>query len=257
MSRLGERGGWLTGAAAVAACVLLVAAPVAGASKAKLAIYNVTLGLTGEASEVGSGMCPPDTEPLGTVCEVNDHATFHVDEEFRDAIFVTGKGHARFALPTDAGGFRHVVNGSADEMGKAYEVVGEETQLQPFACSTSLRATVPDADASHQLSWRHRHGSYQFTAETESYGFEGVASGSGKCNGEGWFGNGLVLYPPESHARFTISASEIGRRSFTKTVGSDPAHSTCGSKNSDTGSCSYTWSWHAVVKFERKRLSPL
>lgn len=247
------RRGWAIVAVAIAASALLAAAPTAGAKKAKLAIYNVTLGLTGQASEVGSGMCG-DVKTSVTVCEVNDHASYHVDEEFRDAIFVTGGGRARFPLPSQAGGWRHVVNGSVTEAGAAYQ--GEE-HPEPFSCSSSLSAQAADTGSSHMLTWRQRRGSYQFTAETESYGLEGTVAGSGWCNTQGWFGNGVVLYPPESRARFTIPASDFGRRSFTKTVGSNPGHERCGSWSTGFGGCSYTWGWHAVVKFKLKKLAPL
>lgn len=233
-----------------AACVALFGlAATAAQARPKLALYTVTVGVTGQASEAGNGMCGPKTTS-GLVCEINDSASFHVDEEFRDAEFLVGRGRTRFALPKNVNVTKHTVNGSFHEMGSAFNEQG--TAQEPFNCSGALAAPEGREELGEILAWRKRGRDEDFTAGVESYGFLGVGSGSGICRGESWFG-GIVYFSGESVPRFDIPTSDIGKREFTKTVGGRPMSEHCGHWSTESGSCKYSWGWHAVVKFSRKR----
>ncbi len=197
----------------------------------------------------GKEMCGSKSTS-GLVCEINDGASFHVDEEFRDTEFLVGRGRTRFALPKNVNVTKHTVNGSFHEMGSAYNDGG--TEQEPFDCSGTLAAPEGRGELGEMLTWRKRGRDEDFTAGVESYGFLGVGSGSGICRGESWFG-GIVYFSGESVPRFDIPTSDLGKREFTKTIGGRPMSEHCGHWSTESGSCKYSWDWHAVVKFSRKR----
>lgn len=237
----------------ICAALICVAALAVGTSaaqaRAKFLTYKITVGVTGQASETGKGMCGSKMS-IGLVCEINDHATFHIDEEFRNATFIVGRAPRYLHFPKNTSVGKHTVNGSFTELGSAYN---QEGHLEPFNCSNSLKATEGNQELGEMIAWRRSGSHYSFTAGTEAYGFTAIGNGSGECKGESWFGGGHVAYPPGAIARFEIPTRDIGKRDFTKVVGEHPQGEHCGHWNTDEGSCTNDWGWHAVVKFARTR----
>lgn len=216
-----------------------------------LGLYKVTLGLTGQASEQASGLKCSSASP---VCSEQDNATYHVDLTYPLLEFVIA-GTSPTKLPDGASDSKHVVNGSFHQSGSWFAPLA--STASPYSCNGTLSAITPDAFGSHQITWK-RHGSgYSFAAETETYGFMGDGSGNGPVCGSGtWFGQGRLEYKNEMTAFFTISKSELGQRSFTKTIGGPDARyrepSTC-QEDRQSGTCTFTVGWHAVVKFKRTK----
>jgi hypothetical protein len=219
----------------------------------KIALYKVTVGLSGQAHENASGLpCKAGYE----ICDENASAEYHVDMTYQNVELVIS-GKAPGGMPTYTGNTKHIVNGSFEETGHYLPGgAGSDSPPQSFSCNGALSESAPEGGGDN-LSWKRHWSGLNFQAITERYGFDGTAHGSDPCNGSAWFGGGRLEYKNEMTAFFTVSGSELKQKSFAKTVGGPDARyrepDTC-YEDADTGSCKFDMGWTAIVKFKRTRV---
>ncbi len=216
----------------------------------KIALYKVTVGLSGQAHENASGL-PCKAGYL--ICDENASAEYHVDMTYQNVELVIS-GKAPGGTPTYTGNTKHVVNGSFQESG--HWLPDPNSPPQSFSCNGAL-GEISAEGGGDNMSWKRHGSSMDFQAITEQYGFAGVAHGSKPCDGSAWFGDGRLEYKNEMTAFFTVSASQLKQKSFTKTVGGPDARYREPDKcfeDADTGSCKFDEGWTAIVKFKRTRL---
>jgi hypothetical protein len=216
----------------------------------KIALYKVTVGLSGQAHENASGLA---CKAGYVLCSENASAEYHIDMTYQNVELVIS-GKAPGGITTSTGNTKHVVNGSFEENGDY--LTDPDLPPQSFSCNGVLSAIEADGGGDN-LSWKHHGSGLSFQAITETYGFDGTAHGSQPCNDTAWFGGGRLERKNEMTAFFTVSGSELKQKSFTKTVGGPDARyrepDTC-DEDSDTGSCKFDMGWTAIVKFKRTRL---
>ncbi len=182
------------------------------------AIYTVTVGITGRATQEGRWPChgsSPCNWGNGGIAKETYGATFHVDETFKNIILPK----SGFSIPeVGADATRHVVNGSYTESGQ-YDESGDG-HLVAFSCSGRLSDSAAES-TSYNISGRPHGGSWAFSAPVLQYGLKGTTTSGGPsgspCDGQGSFVDG----PSSSFGAPTWTASfklVTGKQTITKLV---------------------------------------
>lgn len=240
----------LQAAAAItaAACLLSAGAAQARAPRYTLYTYKVTMGVSGAANLDANN---PDAAEDHAVIQEHFTASYHLDGRFPYVVFVTGKAPRGFLANKFDDTEAVVLNGTWNDAGT--EWIDYPARVSgPFTCGGAVKKEVHGAGT--ELLYNKKGSKLNFRLYTLHSGLittpDSCADTSGIDGGLQW-PNGYAYETP-----FSLPTSDIGRKSFSKTISGPLAslnwhqYSSCFSNPR----CNFTMAWQGVLRFTRTRV---